>query len=411
MMNGDMEKILACRSCGSSDLKSFFDLGEHPLANSLLKDPNEAEQFYPLSLSWCGNCELVQLNETIRPSIMFRNYPWVTGTSKTVRDFSQVFSELALKKSKKDNPFVLEVASNDGTFLMPFIKKGCRVLGVDPAENIVEIAVKNGVPTLPEFFNAEISKKILEEYGPADIVVARNVLYHLANLQDVMKGIEHVLADDGVLIVEFHYAGEMLKDLHYDSIYHEHVCYYTLKTFEGLLKRFGLYAFDLDISPINSGGLIVYVSKIKSEESEALKLLHKKEEVQGVNEFKNWEKFAKRALEHKEKLLEMLKGIEKGSTIIGWGASTRSSTLLNFCGVDSTFLPAIIDMNPLRQGLYTAGTHILITSAEEGMARNPNIIFILAWNFADEISGMLKDTYNFKGSRIIPLPNEPRIIK
>ena len=411
-MNNDLEKISVCRICASSDLKPFFDLGEQPLANSLLKNPDEAEKFYPLSLSWCGNCELVQLNETINPNIIFRNYPWVTGTSKMAKDFSQVFSELALKKSKKNTPFVLEVASNDGTFLMPFIKKGCRVLGVDPAENIAAIAVKSGVPTLPEFFNAEVSEKILESSGPADIVVARNVLYHLANLSDVMKGIERVLADDGILIAEFHYAGEMLKDLHYDSIYHEHVCYYTLKTFEELLRRFGLHAFDVSISPINSGGLIVYAGKTPREESETLKALRKKEKTDKINEFEKWKEFPKRAIDHRKKLIGMLTTIIQNSgSIVGWGASTRSSTLLNFCGIDFHMLPIIIDLNPLRQKLYTAGTHIPIDHPDVVMAKRPDYVFITAWNFAEEIMGMLKNTYHFTGSCIIPLPNEPRLLK
>src|SRR5581483_7128148 len=157
----DMEKISVCRSCQSPDIKPFFDLGEQPLANSLLKSTNESERFYPLTLSWCAQCELVQLNETIDPQIMFKNYPWVTGTSKTAKEFSHRFSEEALKKSGKTNPFVFEVASNDGTFLLPFIERGHRVLGVDPAENIVETAVKNGIPTLSEFFNYDVSEKVL----------------------------------------------------------------------------------------------------------------------------------------------------------------------------------------------------------------------------------------------------------
>ncbi|HUZ92724.1 MAG TPA: class I SAM-dependent methyltransferase [Candidatus Paceibacterota bacterium] len=405
-----METIKRCRVCESDKIKPFFDLGKQPLANSLLASPNEPENLYPLSLSWCENCELVQLNETIDPKIMFTTYPWVTGTSKTAKDFAVKFSEEALRRSSSDRPFVLEIASNDGTFLAPFIKKGYKALGVDPAENIVKDAVKDGIPTLAEFFNADVAEKVLAKNGPADIVIARNVLYHLANLRDVMKGIERVLANGGVFIAEFHYAGKMLKELHYDTIYHEHVCYYTLKTFEKLLGEVGLHAFDIGVSPINSGGLIVYARKAKGEVSTAMERLREEEKADGANQFENWKKFGERAIEHKKKLLFLLKNAaQHEGRPIGWGASARSSTMLNFCGITADMLPVVIDLNPLKQGKYTAGTHIPIKNADDVMKENPRTVFLLAWNFRDEIESMLRKKYSFAGECIVPLPGDPRI--
>lgn len=404
-----MEIIKKCRVCNSKNIKTFFDLGFQPLANSLIKNPEKKENFYPLSLSHCQDCSLVQLNQTIDSRELFSKYIWVTATSKTAREFSEIFcQELIARSQKIKNEYVLEVASNDGTFLLPFMHAGYKVLGVDPAKNIVEMAEANGVPTKRCFFGAESAKKILEEYGPAQIIFARNVLAHVANTRDFVEGLELCLGEQGTLAIEFHYAKKILEELQYDSIYHEHLCYFTLKSIEKLLNDFNLFIFDIKESPISGGALIVYAKKHKLAETAVVKLYRDQEKKNKINNFDSWKDFASKAFSHRKKLLKILRSFskEKGTTI-GYGASARSSTLLNFCGINSKLISMIADQSPLKHKLFTAGTHILINSPEKALEHNPKYVLILAWNFTNEIIEVLKTKFNYRGGVIIPLPKAP----
>ena len=419
----EVEKISACRACKSLSIKPFFDLGAQPLANSLLKSPDDPEKFYPLSLSFCENCSLVQLNQTVDPKVLFSNYLWVTGTSKTANVFAtQFYKELVARRGGTKAGYVLELASNDGTFLLPFIRDGYKVLGVDPAQNVVDIAIKNGGPTKCVFFGEKAAKKILREHGPASMIFARNVLAHVANMHDFLEGTRMALADDGVAAIEPHYAKVILEGLQYDSIYHEHLCYFSLKSLEKLFNDHGLFVFDAIESPISGGAIIVYAKKEKTDPSKNLLEFRKRENENKTNEFASWQDFAKRAFAHKQKFFGMMSNVRnklsdilkddgaKKPLVIGWGASARSSTLLNFCGLGSDIIPAIIDLNSLKQGLWTAGTRIPVVKPETALALKPDYILILAWNFSNEIIEMLKTKYDFRGSFIVPLP-EFKIIK
>jgi SAM-dependent methyltransferase len=408
-----MEKLTSCRVCKSEDTIPFFDLGEQPPANTLLKSPNQKEIFYSLSLSYCAQCGLVQLGETVDPKELFSEYVWVTGTAKTTQEFSKVFfKELADRTESPKKRYVLDVGSNDGTFLIPFLQEGYTVLGVDPAQNIVDIANANNVPTVCRFFGAEVAQEIVQKHGQANMVFARNVLAHVADTRDFVAGLATCLADDGVLAVEVHYAGAIVEELQYDSIYHEHLCYFTLQTLEKLLYDFGLSVFDVIQGPISGGSLIVYAKKEKSERSARLQELEKKEDEQQVNELERWKIFAENCFIHREELGDILKKeTSKGAYIVGYGSSARSSTLLNFCKLDSNTIKGIADQNPLKQGLFAAGTHIPIESVEKIMAAKPDIVVILAWNFADEIIDILKETFHYAGRILLPLPNKPYVIE
>jgi len=410
-MLGELQR---CRVCGGSDIRPFFDLGEQPLANSLPENPDQQEQCYPLALSWCPQCSLVQLNYTVDPKELFSSYVWVTGTSQTARDFAERFSEELIKRvSGGTDSYVLEIASNDGTFLQPFLKKGFKVLGIDPAKNIVEMAEKSGVPTECLFWGDKTARDVVEKHGKAAVIFARNVLPHVANTRDFVQGIGAALRDDGVLAIEAHYGKVILDELHYDSIYHEHLCYFTLKSLEKLLNDFGLFVFDVVRSPISGGSLVVYAKKRRVEERSSVAVYREQEEKDQANTLESWIRFRDRAIRHRAKLLEILDFFKQGgdTVVVGYGASARSSTLLNFCGINSTKLPVIADMNPLKQGRYTAGTHIPIRNVEEVMARNPKCIFILAWNFADEIMKSIGEKFNFTGEYLVPLPRDPRRIR
>jgi SAM-dependent methyltransferase len=405
--------IKQCRICESNKLVSFFNLGRQPLANSLLKSPDEHENYYPLALKWCKNCKLVQLSETVNPEILFANYFWVTATSRIANTFADLFCEELIKRTEYPrNGYVLEVGSNDGTFLIPFKKKGYAVLGIDPAKNISDIANANGILTKSIFFKSLSAKHLVAKRGKAKMVFARNVLPHVSDTRDFVKGLAISLAPDGVLAIEAHYAKAIQDDLHYDSIYHEHLCYFTLKTLSYLLEQFGLKIFDAFIGPINGGNLIVYAAKEKRTATKAVKKYLDKEKSTATNSFNNWRQFAKKSLNHNRKFLKILKDNNiAGKTIVGWGASARSSTLLNYCNINKSLITMIADKNPLKQGLFTAGTHLPILHPDLVFKDKPDIVVILAWNFAKEIVEELKSRYNYHGLCIIPLPKVVRIIK
>ena len=405
-----MNKISSCRVCGSKEIEQFLDLGKQPYANSLLQSPDEKEKLYNLSLSFCFNCSLVQLNHTADPNELFTNYVWVTATSETARKHAEVFCQQLISKFKKSiNGLVLEVASNDGTFLLPFIKKGYKVLGIDPATNIADLANSRGVETLAEFFGVKNAKKILKKYGPAEIIIARNVVPHVSSLHDFLKGLSICLDKDGLLAIEFHYAKKINDGLHYDSIYHEHLCYFTLKSLERLLHQYNFFIQDLTTSPISGGSLVIYARKGKIKEKAVVSNYRKAEKEDKLNQFRTWELFAKRVNDHRQKFLKIINKFS-GKSLIGYGASARSSTLLNYCGINSKIIPIIADKNPLKYKLFTAGTHILIDSPDNVFKDKPDVVIILAWNFSKEIITMLQQKYNYKGNYIIPLPNNPKVL-
>ena len=408
-----MKKINKCRICKSKNIKEFFDLGNQPLANSLLKNPDEKENFYPLSLSWCPDCNLVQLNHTADPKELFSNYVWVTGTSETAKEHAvNFYKEILSRTENLHEGYTLEVASNDGTFLMPFIENGYKALGVDPAKNIADMATKEGALTICGFFGEELAREIIREYGYAKVVFARNVLPHVANLHDFVKGLRLCLEDKGLLVLEVHYAEKICEELHYDSIYHEHLCYFTLKSIEHLLNQYGLFVFDIKKSPISGGSLVLYIKKNETEEKPIVQSYRKIEKEIKLNELSRWQDFATRAYSHREELLKIVNDLKKeGKSIVGYGASARSSTLLNFCGIDTRFISIVADQNPLKHNRFTAGTHIPIDSPEKVMEKNPDYVFILAWNFADEIIDILKGRFNYTGKFIIPLPNNPKMLR
>ncbi|MFC2005281.1 class I SAM-dependent methyltransferase [Chloroflexota bacterium] len=407
-----MERIKCCRVCQNRDIVEFLDLGEQPFANSLLKSLRDEEGFYPLSLSWCPDCRLVQLNHTAEPTDLFSSYVWVTATSQTAKEHARIFyQEVVSRTQNLKDGYVLEVASNDGTFLKPFVENGFKVLGVDPAENIADKAVDDGVPTKCQFFGVEAAREIVEEFGQARAVIARNVLPHVANLHDFVEGLHICLDEKGLLVVEFHYASVIYQGLHYDSIYHEHLCYYTLMSVERLLNQYNLFIVDVMESPISGGSLILYIKKSGEEKTSIVKAYRDSEKTTGVNELSSWKIFAEHVYSHREHLLNILTGItEKTGPIVGYGASARSSTLLNFCGIDTRFVSVIADQNPLKHKHYTAGTHIPIASPEEVMKESSKYVLILAWNFADEIIRTLMYRFNHTKQCILPLPNNPRIV-
>ena len=403
--------ISCCRLCGSPELDIILDLGAQPPANSLRTDINQQLEAIPLVICRCRKCTTVQLTETVSPEHMFRDYVWVTGTSQTARDYSQRFYENVSQRCGHTPLFAVEIASNDGTFLQRFRQNGHRVLGVDPAQNLARAAEAAGIPTLDEFFGLEIARRLVQEHGQADAVMARNVLPHVPDPNDVVAGIAHCLKDDGVGAIEFHWIDKILSELHYDSVYHEHFFYHSLHSINELLKRHQLVLFDVTESPISGGSLVAYFSKTPRPSSAALNEKLALENERGLATLATWQEFARNSLEHRVKLKDMVEAeIRADKKVIGYGASARSSTLLNFCGIDSRHLTCIADQSPLKHDRYTPGTNVLVVSPEWALAERPDTILLLAWNFRDEILGRLADA-GFNGNVIVPLPNDPQLLK
>ncbi len=404
-------KITKCRLCGSSELDLILDLGIQPPANSLRVDVQERLESVPLTICRCRKCTTVQLTETVSPEHLFRDYVWVTGTSHTAREYSHLFYENVTLRCRQGSMFAVEIASNDGTFLQRFRENGHRVLGVDPAQNLARTAEAAGIPTLAEFFGLEISRQVVLKHGQADVVMARNVLPHVPDPNDVVAGIAYCLKDDGVGAIEFHWIDRILSELHYDSVYHEHFFYHSLQSVNELLKRHHLVLFDVTESPISGGSLVAYFSKTPRPATAELKEKLALEDERGLAALVTWQEFATRSREHRVQLKNMVEAeIRAGRKVIGYGASARSSTLLNFCGIDSRHLCCIADQSPLKHERYTPGTDVLIVSPEKALAMKPDTILLLAWNFRDEILRRLAD-YGFRGNVIVPLPNEPQFLK
>ena len=404
-MNQIYETINNCRVCNSIDIEEVLDLGNQPPANSLHKDNSDKPPLVPLRLLFCKDCCAVQLGETVDPEYLFNEYVWVTGTSSTAELYSRDFTKNALEVSGLKEPSVIEIASNDGTFLKCFQESGCEVLGIDPAKNIAEEASNRGIPTLSEFFSSELASDLVKNKGKADIVFARNVIPHVKAIHSIIEGINILMDDESTGIIEFHEAGLILKELHYDSIYHEHLFYFSLKTISFLLEKYDLFVFDVMPSPISGGSWVIYFSKTKRTKSKELNQAELSEEELGINDLETWLQFSRNVKDHAIKIKSLL----PERRIMAYGASARSSTLLNYCGIGASNLVAIIDKNPLKHNLLSPGVEIPIISYEEGLEilKKEKDIFLLAWNFEEEIIKDLRKD-GFTGNFIVPLPNDPR---
>jgi len=396
--------IKKCRICNSDSIVSILNLGNQSLANSFQKRVIHQKEI-PLNLLRCSDCFTLQLSATVKPSYLFSKYLWVTGTSEEVKKYRNYF----LKKIKSFHPHnkrkLLEIASNDGFFLEEFKRQKFKILGVDPAKNIAKIANKKKIKTLPRFFNRKTSQYIKNKYFAPDIVVCRNVIPHVENIHSVIEGISKVLSHDGKAYIEFHYAPNLCKHLHYDYIYHEHIFYFTLLTMINLLNGHSLYAIDAFKSPISGGSLVVVASKNIMPISNNLKKLIYNEKKQKINSPIYWNNFKQKCNNHRVILVKLINSLlRKNKKLAGYGASARSSTLLNYCKINNKHLDFIFDKSDLKHNLYTSGSNIQIRKPEIKIIKSVDCIVILAWNFKDEIIKFLKKI-KFNGILITVLPN------
>jgi len=403
---------MQCYICSSTSLTNFLNLGNHPpplnfVTKERLLDRNEA---FPLQVFFCSNCGLVQLGDAVDPKIMFKEYLYTSGISTAFRTHLESFTEKLVERfSPNKDDLVIDIASNDGTLLQFFKNSGLRVLGVEPS-NIADIAKENGIQTVNDFFNEEVAKQILDENGQAKIITITNAFAHIKDLDSLMNGIKILLKEDGVFVSESQYLVDILEKLEYDTIYHEHLRYYSLKPLIQLFEKYDMEVFDCERISSHGGSIRVYASlKGKFTKSDNVKNIIDYEDQLKLSEIETYQEFAKKIHENKNKLISLLLKIkEDGHKIVGISAPARSSTILNFCNINSENLDYIAEKSTLKIGKFTPGSHIEVVDDNQLVTDQPDFALLLSWHLSDSIVAKIRDD-GFKGKIILPLP-EPKII-
>lgn len=407
-------KLEVCRACDSSNLLLFLQLGPTPVPNGFLKSyhRHRSEKFYPLDVCFCKDCGLVQLAHVVSPKVMFKNYVYIPSTSETMRTHFASLAKNAIKKtSAKEGDLVIDIGSNDGTLLKSFKGLGMKILGVDPAENLAKKANQEGVNTLCALFTKEVAKKIKKEYGSAKIITATNVVAHVHDLHDFLEGIKILLSNDELFIAEFPYLHNLIEGVEFDTIYQEHLTYFSITPFDKLVKRHGMSLVDVQRLPVHGGSVRVFVSKQPSlKQSSAVRKLLKLEKTKGLLESETYLKFRRKVDKVRHELVQLLWGLRlKNKQVVGYGASAKGNVMLNYCRIGPETLDYIVDSISYKQGKYTPGMHIPIFPESKLLEDRPDYTLLLAWNFADEI--IKKQTeYRKRGGKFILAIPKLRVI-
>jgi len=406
-------QIEKCRVCESSEIVPILKLGATPPANSFVKPQDAmAQQSFPLELFMCKKCLLVQLGYTVPPEVLFKNYLYFSSTSETLKGHFAALAQEIMEKYAHDGEIVVEIGSNDGVFLRNFVGKKVRGIGFEPATNVAKVAQGAGVETINDFFNLENAQKFLAEKGSAKVIVATNVFAHIAQLRELVQGMERLLAKDGVVIIEFHHLASLYGHMEFDSIYHEHLCYYSLKPLQTLFGFYGMEIFDVKKIPIHGGSLRIYVQKKAAgrEISANVGQIVGEEEELGLYHLETFEKFAGKIGRLKKELVGMLQKLKsEGKSVVGYGAPAKCTTLLNYCGIGPDLLEYIVDKGAAKQNLLVPGVGIPIYGPQKLLETKPDYVLILAWNLYDEIVRQQAEFKAQGGKFIVPIP-EPRII-
>ena len=406
---------MTCRICNSANLVQFLDLGFTPPADRFLRKEQmrEPEIYYPLEVMLCSDCGHVQLSQVVSSEVLYRHdYPYESSITKSGQVHWTEFARTVTQRLALDaKDLVVDIGSNVGVLLEAFRENGTRILGVDPASNIVRIAEKRGIETLNEFFNVDVAKRILKEKGNATVITGTNVFAHVDDLKSFMMAVNLLLNERGVFIFEAPYFVNLVKNLEYDTIYHEHLSYLSVKPLIPFFKCFGMEIFDVEQRDIHGGSFRVYVARMgKMTVSPVVSDLVKMEEKEEVHTLKVLSRFAEAVRQNRRDLLWLLQRLKhENNRIAAVSAPAKGMTLLNYCHIGTETLDFVTEKSTLKIGRFAPGTHIPVLSDDELVRQMPQYALLLAWNFAEEIMKNL-DEYRRKGGKfIIPIPT-PKIV-
>ncbi len=403
-----------CRVCGRETLEKFLSLGPSPLANNFLTADQlrQPEPYFPLDVYFCRTCWLVQLADVVPPETLFGEYLYLTGASGPMRThFADLAADLVRRFRLPPDSLVVDVGSNDGTFLQQIQGYGLRPLGVEPATNVVAVAHARGVETLNAFFNEDVAKGIAREKGSAKVIVATNVFAHVHDLDAFVTAVLRLLADDGVFVIEVPYLVDMVDLLEFDTIYHEHLSYFGVRPLMVLFERFGMEVTDVSRLKVHGGSIRVYAQTSRgARASKAVSELVTQEAARGFGALQTYQRFAQQVHTLRDELVRLLSQLKtKGSRIVGYGAPAKGNTLLNFCKIGTETLDYVIDTTPFKHGRYTPGMHIPVFPDTRFQWERPDFALLLAWNYADDILKR-EVAYRERGGKfIIPIPH-PAVI-
>ena len=404
-----------CRLCKCNNMQNFLDLGFSALSDNFLtiEQLDESESFFPLTVNSCLDCGLCQLGYVVPPELMFnKDYPYDSSTTKTGREhFTKMGIDICDSFNLKQNSLVIDVGSNSGVLLSAFKSKGMKVLGIEPSSKLANIAIGKGVDTIIEFFSNKLVTKILDNYGKVSVITGTNVFAHIDDLDDFMLTADSLLDEDGIIIIEAPYLLHLIENMEYDTIYHEHLSYLSVKPMVEFCKKFGFEIFNISEQKIHGGTLRYFISrKNKKQITQDVFDYLKIEDEKDLYSEEKLNHFANLVKNHRRTLLELLNDIKKdGKKIVAISAPAKGNTLLNYCKIDSEILDYVTERNPLKIGKFTPGMHIPVYSDEKLLEDQPDYALILAWNFANEIIQNNSEYQEKGGKFIIPIP-EPKIV-
>lgn len=410
-----MSGAVACRACGTPGAAVVLSLGPAPLANALLRaeELDRPEPRYPLDLAFCRRCGLAQVTELVPPERLFSEYPYFSSFSETtLKNAHALARRLTARRGLGAGSLVVEVASNDGYLLQYYARRGVPVLGIEPARNVARFArEERGIDTLCEFFGEGLARRLAGEGRRADVIHAHNVLAHVPDVNGFLAGVALLLKPGGLAVCEVPYVRDMVERVEFDTIYHEHLWYFSLTSLRALLRRHGLRVARVERIAVHGGSLRLFVEagEVQAESASVRRMLVEEERA-GVCRTEFYEGFAARAAELRDRLVALLREIKtRGGRVAAYGASAKGTTLLSYCRIGRETLDFVVDRSTFKQGRYTPGTRLPIYPQEKLLEEMPDYVLLLTWNFAEEILGQ-QESYLKRGGRfIIPVP-EPRVV-